>query len=69
MLAERAPSASSPGRRSSLRRTLELEPKHPHSHAELAWLLLEQGQTEQAVREYLTHLSLSPSRERVCRGR
>ena len=48
-----------------LRRALELEPKHPESHAELAWLLLEQGQTEQAVREYLTHLSLHPSRERA----
>ncbi|MFY0564474.1 tetratricopeptide repeat protein [Archangium lansingense] len=48
-----------------LRRTLALEPKHPESHADLAWLLLEQGKTDQAVREYLTHLSLNPSRERA----
>jgi Tfp pilus assembly protein PilF len=48
-----------------LRRTLELEPKHPKSHEDLAWLLLEQGKIDEAVREYLTHLSLNPSRERA----
>jgi tetratricopeptide (TPR) repeat protein len=48
-----------------LRRTLELEPKHPEAHEDLAWQLLEQGQTDEAVREHLTHLSISPSQERA----
>lgn len=43
-----------------LRRTVELEPKHPEAHKDLAWLLLEQGQVEQAMREYRTHLSVRP---------
>jgi tetratricopeptide (TPR) repeat protein len=48
-----------------LRRTLELEPKHPEAHEDLAWRLLEQGQTDEAVREYLTHLSIHPSKDRA----
>ncbi len=48
-----------------LRRTLELEPKHPEAHEDLAWLLLEQGKTDEAVREYRIHLTLNPSRDRA----
>ncbi|MCY1082261.1 tetratricopeptide repeat protein [Archangium lansingense] len=43
-----------------LRRTLELNPKHPEAHKDLAGLLLDQGQTDEAVREYRTHLSVRP---------
>jgi tetratricopeptide (TPR) repeat protein len=43
-----------------LRRALELDPKHPEAHKELAWLLVNQGRLDEAVREYRTHLSVSP---------
>lgn len=43
-----------------LRRALELDPKHPEAHKDLAWLLVNQGQLDEAVREYRTHLSVSP---------
>jgi tetratricopeptide (TPR) repeat protein len=43
-----------------LRRTLELAPKHPEAHKDLAGLLLDRGQTDEAVREYRTHLSVRP---------
>ncbi|WP_309894333.1 tetratricopeptide repeat protein [Archangium sp.] len=43
-----------------LRRALELDPKHPEAHKDLAWLLLNQGQVDEAVREYRTHLSVRP---------
>ncbi|WP_375768287.1 tetratricopeptide repeat protein [Archangium gephyra] len=43
-----------------LRRTLELAPKHPEAHKDLAGLLLDQGQVDEAVREYRTHLSVRP---------
>ncbi|KFA87334.1 tetratricopeptide repeat protein [Archangium violaceum] len=43
-----------------LRRTLELAPKHPEAHKDLAGLLLTQGQVDAAVREYRTHLSVRP---------
>ncbi|HEX5748355.1 MAG TPA: tetratricopeptide repeat protein [Archangium sp.] len=43
-----------------LRRTLALAPKHPEAHKDLAGLLLTQGQVDEAVREYRTHLSVRP---------
>ncbi len=43
-----------------LRRALELDPKHPEAHKDLAGLLLDQGQTDEAMREYRTHLTVSP---------
>lgn len=43
-----------------LRRAVELDPKHPEAHKDLASVLLEQGQTDEAMREYRTHLTVKP---------
>ncbi|PTL82958.1 hypothetical protein DAT35_13100 [Vitiosangium sp. GDMCC 1.1324] len=48
-----------------LRRALDVEPKHPEAHKDMAWLLLDQGRTDEAIREYRLHLSLNPSKERA----
>ena len=47
-----------------LRRAVQLNPKHPQAHGDLAWLLLERGQTDEAVREHRLHLSASPRQGR-----
>lgn len=47
-----------------LRRTVELAPKHPEAHKDLAWLLLDENKPEEAAREYRLHLSVNPPQGR-----
>lgn len=54
-----------PGRRAALlRRTVELNPRHPRAHQDLAWSMLRQGQTDEAWRVYQRHLEVSPVKDR-----
>ena len=44
----------------SWQRSLELNPLHPGTHYQLAWLALEQGQTARALISLLTYLAIVP---------
>jgi tetratricopeptide (TPR) repeat protein len=53
------------GRRTALlRRTVELNPRHPRANQDLAWSMLKQGQPDEAWRVYQRHLEASPAKDR-----
>jgi tetratricopeptide (TPR) repeat protein len=53
------------GRRMALlRRTVELNPRHPRANQDLAWSMLKQGQPDEAWRVYQRHLQVSPAKDR-----
>lgn len=45
-----------------LEKAIELNPGHPEAHGALGLLLLRQGNVDEAIREYRTHLEVSPLR-------
>jgi tetratricopeptide (TPR) repeat protein len=45
---------------SLLRKIIDLDPKHPEAHGYLARILLSQGENDDAIREYMIHLQVSP---------
>jgi tetratricopeptide (TPR) repeat protein len=47
-----------------LRRTVELNPRHPRANQDLAWGLLKQGKADEASRIYQRHLEVSPVKDR-----
>jgi tetratricopeptide (TPR) repeat protein len=47
-----------------LRRTVELNPRHPRANQDLAWGLLKQGKADEASKVYRRHLEASPSKDR-----
>ncbi len=47
-----------------LQRTVELDPKHPRAHQDMAWGLLNQGRADEAWREYEEHMEVSPVKDR-----
>jgi Tfp pilus assembly protein PilF len=47
-----------------LRKTLEVDPRHPRAHRDMAWGLLRQGLGEEAVRAYQEHMDSSPAKDR-----
>lgn len=54
-----------PGQRTALlRRTVELNPRHPRANQDLAWSMLKQGQPDEAWRVYQRHLEVSPVKDR-----
>lgn len=52
----------------SLRTALEHDPDNPHTHANLGWSLLEQGDTQQAMFHFREALRLNPNNEWARRG-
>ncbi|UYZ62951.1 tetratricopeptide repeat protein [Hymenobacter weizhouensis] len=52
-----------PAALASWQRSLELDPLHPGTHYQLAWLALEQGQTARALISLLTFLAIRPDAE------
>lgn len=47
---------------SLLRKAIELDPKHREAHGDLARIPLSQGDNDDAIREYMIHLQVSPYR-------
>jgi tetratricopeptide (TPR) repeat protein len=47
-----------------LRRTLEVDPRHPRAHQDMAWGLLRQGLGEEAARFYKEHMDANPVKDR-----
>jgi tetratricopeptide (TPR) repeat protein len=47
-----------------LKRTVELNPRHPRANQDLAWSMLKQGQPDEAWRVYQRHLEVSPVKDR-----
>jgi tetratricopeptide (TPR) repeat protein len=47
-----------------LERTVELNPKHPEAHKDLAKVKLQQGEAEEAARRFQQHLKVNPPKER-----
>ncbi len=47
-----------------LRKTLEMDPRHPRAHQDMAWGLLRQGLGEEAARFYKEHMDSNPVKDR-----
>ncbi|MFQ5853256.1 MAG: tetratricopeptide repeat protein [Candidatus Binatia bacterium] len=47
-----------------LKRIIELNPRHSAAHRDLALILISRGKVDEAFKEYLTHLQVSPYRGR-----
>lgn len=47
-----------------LERTVELNPKHPEAHKDLAEVLVKQGKADEAARRFRRHLEANPPKER-----
>ncbi|HEX8705313.1 MAG TPA: hypothetical protein VF815_41155, partial [Myxococcaceae bacterium] len=47
-----------------LRKTLEVDPRHPRAHQDMAWGLLRQGLGEEAARFYKEHMDSNPVKDR-----
>ncbi|MCI0718851.1 MAG: tetratricopeptide repeat protein, partial [Acidobacteria bacterium] len=49
-------------RKRLLAKAIELDPKHPEAHGALGLLLLREGEVDDAIREYRTHMEVTPFR-------
>ena len=55
--------ADAPQRQKLLERTVQMEPRHPEAHKDLAEILLSAGRRDDAMREYRIHMEVSPRKE------